>query len=143
MPKGTSIANTDFIPMALFELGGAGKFIDVENIFYRCYEISPERFGWRRYSYPNYKILYKALVDFEDKYPTLIIKTPDGLSRQLTAEGVDWINQRIQKMRKFLSTPETVPPSRRPHQRILNDIADHPLFREYSKGGNPEPDKYT
>jgi len=98
MPKGTSIANTDFIPMALFELGGAGKFIDVENIFYRCYEISPERFGWRRYSYPNYKILYKALVDFEDKYPTLIIKTPDGLSRQLTAEGVDWINQRIQKI---------------------------------------------
>jgi hypothetical protein len=137
-----SISNTDIIPLALLDLGGAGKFIDVEDLFMRCYEISPERFGWRKYQYPNYKILYQALVDFDRKHPELIIRTPDGLSRQLSAEGVKWIEQRYSIFRKLLETPEKIPPTRRPNQRILNDISKHSHFRSYLSEGSIDLSKY-
>jgi len=138
----TKISNTDFIPISLTELEGVGRFIDVEDIFIKCYELSPERFGWRKYKYPNYKILHKALTDFEEKYPTFIIKTPDGLSRQLTAEGVEWIKERLPIFRNLLETPELAAPRRRPNQRILNEIAVNILFNDFSTGKNPELNKF-
>jgi len=110
----TKITNVDFIPISLSELEGIGRFIDVEDLFIKCYELSPERFGWRKYKYPNYKILHKALTDFEEKYPEFIIKTPDGLSRQLTAEGVEWTKNRLPIFRKLLQSPEIAAPKKRP-----------------------------
>lgn len=138
----TKITNVDFIPISLSELEGIGRFIDVEDLFIKCYELSPERFGWRKYKYPNYKILHKALTDFEEKYPEFIIKTPDGLSRQLTAEGVEWTKNRLPIFRKLLQSPEIAAPKKRPNQKILNEIAVNNLFIDFSEGRKPELDKF-
>lgn len=136
------IDNPDIIPIALDDLGGAGRFVDVEDLFMRCYEIAPERFGWRKHKIPNYKILSKALRDFEEKHPDLLIKPPDGLKRQLSAEGIKWLRRRMPAYRKVLGSSRKPPPSRRPSQRILNELSRDPLFVSYSSGADFTFDKY-
>jgi len=136
------IDNPDIIPIALDDLGGAGRFIDVEDLFMRCFEIAPERFSWRKHKIPNYKILSKALRDFEEKHPGLLIKTPDGLKRQLSAEGIKWLRKRMPRYRKLLDSSEARPPSRRPSQRILNELSRNPIFLSYLDGSDLSLDKY-
>ncbi len=137
MTKKLKIDNPDFIPLVLFHKGGVGQFVDVEDIFVGCHEIAPERFGWRKYDYPNYKIVSKALRDFEGKHPDLLIKTPDGLGRQLSAEGVEWLRTRLPQYQEVVESTERFPATRRPGQRILNEISANPLVREFSSGLSP------
>src|SRR5262245_61185579 len=68
--------------------GDAPGFIDVKDTFLRCFEVAPERFRWRKHLIANYKTLSKALRDFEGRHPSLLLKTEDGLSRQLSKEGI-------------------------------------------------------
>ena len=132
------IDNPDFIPLALYQLGGAGEFIDVEDIFVHTYAIARERFGWRKYEYPNYKTLYKALRDLEERNPGLLLKTSDGLRRQLSAEGLEWVRERLSTYESLLAKTGSNPPTRRPSHRILNDLGVHPLVRKFEAGERPE-----
>ena len=93
MTQRLSGAKLDIVPVALFQLGGADHFIDVEDLFIRCFELAPERFGWRTCPYPNYKSLSKALRDYEAKFPSHLVKSPDGHGRQLSAHGVRWLQE--------------------------------------------------
>lgn len=142
MPEPISIGNSDIIPFAIYQLGGVGVFIDVEEVFEFCYQLAPERFGWRKYPYPNYKILSKALRDFEGKFPRYLIKTPDGLGRQLSADGLEWLKPRISVLEKALRVPGVNPPVRRPVQRMLNDLANSPIVQRFLAGGSPEIRKH-
>jgi hypothetical protein len=80
-------AGCDIIPFTIYQFGGAGEFIDVEDVFVYCYKLAPERFGWRKHTYPNFKSHSKALWDYEGKYPNHLIKTSDGLRRQLQPDA--------------------------------------------------------
>lgn len=142
MTPRSKLDNPDIVPLALFELGGAGEFIDVEDIFFKCYELAPERFGWRTRPLPNYKTLSKALRDLEGDHPSLLVKTPDGLRRQLSAEGVEWVRGRMQEFRKTMTTPGLNPPTRRPSQRLLNSLRDTPLVQAFVRGERPVLKRY-
>ena len=134
MSKKSKVDNPEIIAFALFDLGGVGAFVDIEEVFFRAYEIAPERFGWHSKPIANYKSLSKALRDFEGSHPGLMMKTADGLARQLTAEGVDWINSNMVRYRFVLTVPGANPPTRRPSQRILNEIQQHPMLRRLLDG---------
>ena len=134
--------NPEIIPFALYELGGAGRFIDVEDIFLRCFEVAPERFRWRKHPIANYKTLSKALRDFEGRHSKLLLKTEDGLSRQLSKEGIDWVNARLELFREVLSRPGTNPPTRRREQKLLNEFSSHRLVRAFEKGHSEDLQKY-
>ena len=41
------VANWEIFVWALAELGGAHRMVDVEAVFYRCFELAPLRFAWR------------------------------------------------------------------------------------------------
>jgi hypothetical protein len=138
MAKAPRVDNTEFIPFALHELGGSGEFFDVEDIFLHCYKIAPERFRWRKYDLPNYKTLSKALRDFEGSHPSLLVKTADGLSRQLSAEGNAWVRSKLPLFERVLRKPGANPPTRRRDQRLLNEFADSSLVQTFLQGGQPE-----
>lgn len=142
MAKPKRFDNPDFVPLALHQLGGASQFFDVEEIFQRCYELAPERFGWRKLPYPNYKTLSKALRDLEGKNPDLLLKTPDGLQRQLSAKGVDWVRERGVDFESLQRTPGANPPTRRTGQRLLNELRDHPSVQAFADGDEPELIKF-
>lgn len=134
--------NPDFIPFAVDDLGGTGEFVDVEDVFVRCHKLSRERFGWRTKDYPNYKIASKALRDFEEDNPSLLIRTPDGLRRQLSAEGIEWVRRKRPLFGKVVGAPGRNPPRRRTGQRFLNDVEDHPLCLHFVNGEAPELTKH-
>jgi hypothetical protein len=45
------VTNSDVFLWALYELGGADEFVDVEAAFFRAFELAPLRL--RRWSYPR------------------------------------------------------------------------------------------
>lgn len=142
MSRRPKLDNQKLIPFVVYDLGGAGKFIDVEEIFYRCWELAPERFNWRTRPLPNYKALSQALRDLEGSTPGLFVKTPDGLSRQLSAEGIEWVRERLPEFRELLGQPSASPPTRRPAQRMLNSLRDGAAVQAFLRGDKPELTKH-
>jgi hypothetical protein len=132
------VDNLDFIPLALYDLGGASQFVDVEDLFYRAFELAPDRFSWRTRHLPNYKTIYKALRDFEARNPDLLLKRGDGLARQLSVAGIEWTEQRLTRLEHYVKRPGENPATRRPSQRALNEIASHPLFADFASAGTIE-----
>lgn len=137
-----SIANADVIAFALFQLGGTGQFVEIEDLFMRCYDLAPKRFGWRTKPYPNYKTLYQALVDFERAHPETLLKTRDGLGRQLSAEGVAWVRARAPILEGALGQPAEGMNARRPSHRLLNEFIASAPMRQFLAGGTPEITRY-
>jgi len=137
-----TIANADVIAFALDQLGGTGQFVEIEDLFIRCYELAPKRFGWRTKPFPNYKTLYQALVDFERAHPSTLLKTRDGLGRQLSAAGVAWVRDHAQLLEKSLAQPGEGMNARRPSQRLLNEFLASAPMRQFSAGGTPEITRY-
>ena len=128
------MSNADVIAFALHDLGGAGSYVDVEDLFVRAHEIAPKRFSWRSKPYPNYKTLYQALVDLERAHPTFLIATDDGLGRQLTASGVAWVRERGPFVRLALEMPSQGMSSRRPWMRLLNELTSSPAVQAFMAG---------
>jgi hypothetical protein len=138
-PKGISVVdNPDVVPYALHLLGGGSSFVDVEDIAVKCYELAPERFGFRTHPYPNYKTFSKALRDFEDKHQAMLLRSPDGLKRQLTAEGVEYVRTKLAIFNHVFGSPSANPPTRRRNQRVLNELRDNPLTQAFLSGQEPE-----
>jgi hypothetical protein len=44
------VNNSEVLLWALYELGGADDFVDVESAFFRAFELAPLRLGWRGHS---------------------------------------------------------------------------------------------
>ena len=131
--------NPDVLPFALYQLGGAGEFIDVEDVFLRSYQLAPERFGWRTKTIPNYKTLAEALQRLERHHPGLMLKTPGGLTRQLSAEGIQWVREHQAQFDELQQQPGKNPPTRRPGQRLLNALRDSPLVQTFLGSGEVVP----
>lgn len=137
-----TIGNADVVAFALYQLGGTGQFVEIEDLFMRCYELAPKRFGWRTKPYPNYKTLYQALVDFERAHPETLLKTRDGLGRQLSAEGVAWVRGHVKLLESSLAQPGEGMNARRPSQRLLNEFIASAPMRQFLAGGTPEITRY-
>jgi len=91
-PPSTKANNQDVFIWALFLLGGSDREVDVEDIYLKCFELAPARFGWRtKPEIPDYKKLSKTLQTIEDKsHAGLVHKTNEYL-RRLSVSGVKWI----------------------------------------------------
>ncbi len=140
-PTLSPIDNPDIVPYSLYLLGGAGGFVDVEELFLRCHELAPERFSWRTRSLPNYKTLSKALRDYEAKHPEAMIKTQSGLGRQLSVEGLRWVERNLPRLRAAFASP--VPAAARvKSQRMVRDLAARPVVIRFLQDGTIEPTKY-
>jgi len=134
------LSNQDIFAYALYRLQGAGQFVDVEDIFVECWRLSPSRFGWRKHHYPNYKVASKALRDLE-AHSNLLMKTPNGLGRQLTAEGVAWIRDRLGEFQKLAAGETKAPATRRPSHRVVSELTKSPMVRAFLEGARPEMSK--
>jgi len=143
MAKQPEINNPDYLPIAFYLVGAVGQFVDVEDAFVRCWELAPERFGWRKHKYPDLKRLSKALRDLEERNPTLLLKTPDGNGRQLTSAGLSWVKEHLPRFESLSEHPELVAPMRRPVFRRLNELASHPVVAEYTPGSTATIEKHV
>lgn len=138
------IANWEVFVWSLGQLGGTAAFVDVEDAFISCFEIAPNRFSWRtREDLPDYKKCSKALRDAEARRPTLLLKTRDGLKRQLTVEGQRWISANKPRMVAALHSGRTVAePTSRPRSRMLAEVERSNAFQKWSAEEGLTPEKW-
>lgn len=134
------ITNADLFLYSLHCLGGAGKYVDVEDVFVEMWKLAPARFRWRKYDYPNYKVMSKAVVDISQRGDSRLL-LGSGNMRQLSAEGVAWVEGRKERFEALASGRLPAPPDRRPTQRVVAELVKQRLVREFLAGDNPELDR--
>ena len=140
----TEARNWEIFLWALYLLGGTETFVDVEDVFIMCFEKAPNRFSWRtKKDIPDTKKCSKGLVDAEAKRPSLMIKTRDGHSRQLTVEGQQWIDENYKRLSNLLDTGRIVQePTHRPQARFLADLERSPEFQGWLNNKNIPEEKW-
>jgi hypothetical protein len=131
------MTNWEIFIWSLSQLGGASGFVDVEDVFIACFELAPNRFSWRtREDLADYKKCAKALRDAEARRPSLLLKTRDGLKRQLTVEGQQWVVRNERRMIDALHTGRVVgEPASRPRARMLTEVERSDLFQRWLSSG--------
>lgn len=137
----TTVSNPDVYAYALFRLGGASRFVDLEDIYVECWHLSPPRFGWRKYDYPNHEFCAAARRDFEKAHPNLFVRTPDGLSRRLTADGIRWIRARLSALEVFAGGASFSRNRRSTSRRLIGQLERTELGRAAIAGHTPKLDK--
>lgn len=86
--------NADLLVWACFSAGGYERWIDVEDLYLKAFELGPNRLGWRtRPDLPDYKKCAKALQEVEDPKRSdhlgLFLKQGQ-YTRKLSDEGLEW-----------------------------------------------------
>jgi len=127
------ITNADLFLYALYRLGGAGAYVDVEDVFMEMWRIAPERFRWRKYEVPNYKIMSKAIVDISQRGQEGLL-LGSGDMRQLSAEGVAWAERHSEELEAVATGERAAPPDRRPGQRVVADLLKQPSVQSFLQG---------
>lgn len=134
------VSNSDLLLYSLYRLGGAGRYVDVEDVFVEVWKLAPARFSWRKYPYPQYKVAHVALSDVSE--PGLLMRTEDGLCRQLTAKGVERVESRLALFERLASGHLRAPPGRRPSQRVVVGLERHPIVKRFVAGEAVRPGRH-
>lgn len=93
-PPSAEANNTDVFMWAVHLLGGESKLVDVEDIYFKAFELAPLRLGWRtRPEIPNFKKAAKALQEIEAKSHVGLLQKMGANHRRLTPMGVAWIEK--------------------------------------------------
>ena len=107
------IPKAEIFVWALFRLGGASKFVDVEEVYVAAFELAPLQFCWRtRRDLPDLKKCSKALRDAEARTPPLLAKSSDRYKRQLTPEGFRWVEENQTRLEAELERGASPRPTR-------------------------------
>ena len=127
------VNNQEIFLWALSQLGGVHGFVDVEEVFVKCFDAAPQRFAWRtRPDLPDYKKCAKALSDAEAKRPRLLVKTGDSFGRQFTVEGQIWLEAHKVRLNARLGGDEVVQEPRSRHRaRLIAEVERSDVFSEW------------
>jgi hypothetical protein len=86
--------NPEILIWACHLLGGGSKLVDVEDIYFKAFELAPKRFGWRtRPDIPNFKKANQALIEIELRSHQGLLQKMGPNSRRFTPEGVGWVEK--------------------------------------------------
>src|SRR2546426_3027217 len=137
------VINSDVFLWALFELGGADEFVDVEAVFIRAFELAPLRLSWRtRPDLPDLKKCSKALRDAEGRKPPLLVKQGPEM-RRLTVEGQRWIEDNFDRLAQALGQDKVIQaPRTRVPSRLVSQALQSPVFAAWRETGAITSDKW-
>jgi hypothetical protein len=137
------VTNSDVFLWALYELGGADEFIDVETVFIKAFELAPLRLSWRtRPELPDLKKCSKALRDAEGREPQLLVKKGAEL-RRLTVEGQKWIEDNFDRLADALGSDSPVhAPRTRVPSRLVSQALQSVVFTAWSDTGAITEEKW-
>jgi hypothetical protein len=105
-PPSFEANNNDLLVWSLFLLGGAEKWVDVEDIYLKAFELGPARLSWRtRADIPDYKKVSKALQSVEaggNRWQQLLEKR-GAYERKLSLAGQVWCQKYNEQLSKLYS----------------------------------------
>lgn len=136
--------NADLLVWATFLLGGHERWVDVEELYLKAFELAPARLSWRtRADIPDYKKCAKALQELEDakrsEHLGLLAKQGSYL-RKLTDIGYQWC-KKYQTTLSMLYSEGFVPSAATQDAgRVIRDLERSEVFRGFQKSGRLECD---
>lgn len=135
--------NSDVFLWALFELGGADAFVDVEDVFLRAFELAPMRLSWRtRPDIPDLKKCSKALQYLEATTPGLLVKQGSDF-RRLTVDGQQWIENNLDRLAAALGSRQVVqPPRARFSSRLVSEATRSDAFQQWTTDSGLSEEKW-
>ena len=121
--SGEPVNNGEIFLWALYDLGGDEKFVDVEEVFLKSFEIASQRLAWRTQpDLPDLRRCSKAMRDAEMRTPKLLVKN-GPYERRLTAEGQTWIEANFERLAKTLGDGRQVEaPKTRRVSKVLSSL---------------------
>jgi hypothetical protein len=137
------VTNSDVFLWALYELGGDTDFIDVEDVFYKAFELAPLRLSWRtRSELPDKKKCHKALTDAEARTPQLLVKRGPEM-RRLSVEGQRWIEGNFERLADSLNSDRIVKaPSTRAPAKLIGDALRSAAHKTWAEHGEITNEKW-
>ena len=128
-------SNSELFVWALYLLGGAEHDVDVEDIYMKCFDIAPARLGWRtRPKIPDYKKAAKALQSVEAE--TEFIHKTHQYARRLTSNGLNWVNQNLEKLHSTYGDQNVKPAASNHFFQRSAFIKAHPIWVDFLNGAN-------
>ena len=135
------ISNVLLALAVLDHLGGATKFVDIEDVAIDAFKIAPDRFGWRTKQYPSWERVRTAFVHANQNEQRrggqpLVVSDTDGSSWKLTADGVTVVRKNAVKTEAATGRKRSHAGAASPSGRRIRDIRKHSAFTKYSQGAS-------
>ena len=132
--------NADLLIWAMYLLEGNEKWIDVEDLYLKAFELAPARLSWRtKTDIPDYKKCAKALQEIEDpsKRWHLNVFAKDGsYKRRLTRDGYQWCRDN-QDLLKGLYQGDIVPSAKgQDDERKIRSLTRSEAYQEWLSTGD-------
>ena len=136
----TNPNNPELLIWCLFLLGGADKFVDVEDLFMKAFELAPARLSWRtRPEIPDYKKCAISLYEIEDPkrsaFTDSILKN-GAYQRKLSIAGSNWCETYSSHFAKLYSLGIVPSAAIQDDGRIIRSIESSTIYVNFLK--NPQ-----
>ena len=141
--KQDRLSNSDVLLIAVWKSGGGDRFIDIEDAYAVCWELTPHRFSWRtRSDLPNTKKLNKALSDFANRDNHPLVRQGSYKVR-LSMAGLEWMQEHEHIINSLMGTESgKIEFSSNQASRQLNRFKKTPLFGKWQANPEMNPEKW-
>jgi hypothetical protein len=138
-PPSANHNNVDLLVWACYKAGGFEKWIDVEELYLKAFELGPARLSWRtRPDLPDYKKCAKALQELEDPKRSdhlgLFLKNGRYL-RKLSDSGLAWCTTNATLLEKLYGSGQVRPQLNSETSRIVALVERSMAFRHFETTG--------
>lgn len=134
------VSNVILVLAALDQLGGATKFVDIEEVTLEAFKVAPDRFGWRtKKQYPSWERVRSAFVHAnqnEQRHGAkpLVISDTEGEAWKLTSEGVAFVRDNATKVESVTGRKRAPASAASPSGRRVREIKKHPAYAKFAHG---------
>lgn len=141
----TRHSNADLFLWALALAGGRDGYVDIEDVYWRCFELAPKRFAWRtRPDIPDLQKISVARRDAIKKQATadveLLVSQEANVREgrpvpaynwRLTSAGSAWIDRYSDRLARLYGGGSVPAPARRPNEARFLAVREAEQFRSW------------
>jgi hypothetical protein len=134
------VSNVTIVLASLERLGGAQRYVDIEEVTIEAYRIAPERFSWRtKREFPSQERVRTAFVhanqgQHRKAQGPLVVSNTDGSSWMLTFEGLAWIRKNAISAEHVREGGRIPGRGKSVSARRIREIRKHRAFEAYCNG---------
>jgi hypothetical protein len=129
--------NEDLLVWACFAAGGENRWLDIEEIFYKAYELAPSRMGWRtREDLADKLKCAKALQAIEhptkSQHPGFLLRRGE-YKRKLSVAGRDWCERHRKILERLYGSAQVPAAGTQDASRTIRHLEASEVFHRYRR----------
>jgi len=134
MPNAEAPTLTDYVLLALLNLGGDAAMVDVEDLAVEAFRLAPQRFRWRKYDHPSLETVRVALKDLNKGGTATVLSSASGHERMLTAPGAERARSVVARLGSATAPREDEALRRRTNAELAR-VEAHPAYARWRANG--------